>query len=552
MDRHQENLQKLQDEHKEAVKNLEKEFELAQNEDPEVVRRRETVQKELEDKVNEARKEMFVKKSVRDKKAESYHNEMALLASQLENSVPGGPEAKSIALKLKKYEGTQYWAQLLKDVNPPYYTAKEAYDTAHKELEQHMVASKQFDQSAFDQRKEQLEHELQANIEKEIVRSNADQKSSRIAGVLERVKEFEQIDAVKEVPLGVSVDEEGSETPTVELVRADQDLSPEEVEDLRVAHEEAREAMNRSFDKLRPIYGEVFRLHVGMHPESKPTPDKLWGELMSDDEILHFLERKHRYKLQVPASEFAKRFAKYGETDLYRLQGAMPFVVEKYRNDFRGFQNDFEHWQKTKPRKRNRKVKIERGEFKEAFKKYLRAKRMAREEWKKWRNKHQTLSQSESVKRYVTIKKRLHATRSEKPRRFALRMVAPTKEELKSWRERMPQLVYESESGRRKWINAILQDAKHIVRATTPKEYVRNWLVTHRKLVEHGIGFEKAFLFDEYENDKWGLLFSRRNVFEEIFETNLEKKHRSSRSSMKTWKVTEYNIVNGKEMRCVW
>jgi hypothetical protein len=523
LERHQDNLQKIQDEHKEALENLEKEYENSQYENPESKRRKETVLKELEEKANEARKEMLIKLAVRDKKAEQYHQEMTQLASKLENAVPGSEEAKSIALQLRKFEGTKYWAEMLKEVNPPYYKAKEVYEQAKKELEQHKHSTKELDQSDLEQRKQQLERDRLLKVEHETQRFNADEKSSRIYGLLERVKEFEQIDAVKEVPLGVTVDEEGSETPTVELVRTDEDLTPQEIEELKVTHEEAREVLNQSFDKLRPIYGEAFRLHIGMHSQSKPTADKLWGELMSDDEILRFMERKHKNKLKVPSSAYAKRFAKYGDTDLYRLQGAMPFVAEKYRNDFRGFQQDFERWHKNKPRAKNQKVKLERKEFKEAFKKWLRANKKAREEWKSWRIKHRSLPQSDSVKKYVSLKKKYHAGRSDKPKRFMKRKVTPTKEDLKIWRSRMPKLFYDSESGKRKWINSTLQDAKHIVRATTPKEYIRNWLVSHRKLVEHGIALEKAFVFDEQENAKWQSFFARRELFETLYETNLEK-----------------------------
>jgi len=523
LDKHQANLQKLQDQHREAISQLEKEYESSQQEDPEVRRKHDLIQKELEDKLNEARKEMMIKLAMRDKKAEAYHQEMAQLNAKLESAVPGSEEAKSIALKLKKFEGTKYWAEVLKDVNPPYYAAKAAFETAKKELEQLQHSDQKMDQSDLEQRRAQLDRDLQLKIEQETQRYNADEKSTRIPGVLERIREFEQIESVKEIPLGVSVDDEGSETPTIEIVRVEEELTPQEVEELKVAHEEARDAMSRSFEKLRPIYGEVFRLHVGMHPQSKLTKDKLWGELMSDDEILRFLEKKHALKLKVPLKEYAKRFAKYSDADLYRLQGAMPFVTEKYRNDFRGFQQDFGHCQKNKPRSRNRKVKLSPVEFKKRFKEWLRANKKARKEWKSWRIKHRDLSQSDSVKKYVSIKKRLHATRQDKPKRFVIRKTTPSREDFESWHSRMPQLFYDSESGKRKWVNSTLQDAKHIVVATTPKEYVRSWLSTHRKLVEHGVVFEKAVLFDEEENAKWNEFFLRRKLFESIFNTDLEK-----------------------------
>jgi len=355
----------------------------------------------------------------------------------------------------------------------------------------------------FREKRLRVEFDKKNMIDSEIKRFNTDTKSTYISGITERVKEFEQLESIKELPLQLNLEDSEGGSNTVESVtiipnNLSQDEQVSATEQLMIG----KQILKDNLDLLAPVYADTMKLIMGLHQESENTKDNIWGELKTNNEVIKFLERKYR-KYTNPKNLYKVLKSLPNIEDRQKLIGVLPFITERYFKNIDLVIKDYDKWNTEKITEK--KVKIPFKQYKKMVKSFIEKRKKAKVIWNKWK-KGKRVNQTESTKKYNEIKKKLGVYGIKRPKNTVMKKLNAKEKVamLKQWQTREPKLFSTSLSDKQKYVQNVFADSREILRRTVPLKVVRDLLTAHNTLISHGVILEKSLknkMDEEITND---------------------------------------------------
>ena len=505
--KHEENLSKIEDEFQKRKENLEATYYSTNNmsstdrfkakEITDLLQKR---VEEVQNKIKETKTEKIDKIIVIEAEIEAAKENLKQFEGKRNSKNHIDAKKKLALVNSDRYRDSQ-----VAGINEKLRSLKDAEEKAVNDLRMSKQLFEPMTEKTFNERVAELDRIKQQELDAERKRHNKDTSSTYIPGVIERIKEFEQIEAIKEQPLNLYVDDgEGDSKSTLEVTYVPDQMNEEEKMTLLQEHEIGKEVLKDHLQLLIPAYKDIMSMRMGLHKLSKPTVDNLWGELATAKEIVSYLDKKHEALLNNQdkfLSMVGKKFT--SNTDRFLLIKSVPFVTERYFYNPELIKKDFDSWEASKPKAgAKKKVKLKPETYKKLRKKYLDGKKKAKTQWLNWRKSHKQRDQKTSTKVYQMLKKKNKATSEFKPKRFVMvvtKKVEPKK--MDAWKQKKPKIFYDSYSGKEKYVLNAISDSTEILRRTVPLKAVKNLLDTHRRLVEAGVTAEKS-INDEFQNLK--------------------------------------------------
>ncbi len=394
--------------------------------------------------------------------------------------------------EVKKINSNEYIDSQMRTINKDIRDVQIKMEQAAKDYRTAEQFYKPIDEKEYESRKENIERRKQADIANETSRYNKDQSSTFLPGIIQRIREFSQIQSIKDVPLNLTIegDEGASGDQMHDLIIRPDELRQDELVDLLDTHRMAKNYLRSNINTLMPVYRDAFGLYTGLHDKSPLTTDKLWGQLSTYDDIEKFLDKKHKVILENP-DKFSEVMKRATPENRKLLIGVVPYIASRYRNDPDLIVKDYKTWEDNKPKVGNVKEKLDKKKFTKLLNDWKKNKIKAKKEWTIWRKKNPNAKQEASTKKYNQIKSGLKANETNRPKNFVLVKQVP-KEKIENWKTKKPQIFNLSKPEKDRYLKNIIEDSIDIMRRITPIRKVKDLLSAHRKLVENGIELEKA------------------------------------------------------------
>lgn len=501
-DKHEQNLSKIENDFQQRKENLEAVYystNSMSNTDrknaktimDELQRRLDDTQKKIKD-VKQEKLDKIIVLEAEIKSAKDKFDELDKTIKDKKRSKQYNEAKKNLAI----LNSDKYRDESVRDINLKLKNLREVEQSNLNDIRLSKQLFEPMTDKVFNERLNDLERLKQQELDNERKRHNKDTSSTYIPGVIERVKEFEQIEAIKEQPLNLYVnDDEGDSRSNLEVTYTPDELSQEERVTLLEQHEIAKQVLKDHLGLLVPVYKDIMSLRMGLHEKSKPTVDNLWGELATAKEIVSYLEKKHKNILSNEDKFLNLVNNKLkSEADKFLMIKSVPFIGERYFYNPELIKKDFDVWQKSKPVSgKSKKVKLNPKTYNKLQKTYRANIKKAKDQWTKWRKKNKGYSQKTSTKVYEALKKKYKAAPNYKPKRFINvieKKIDPKR--LNAWQQKKPKIFTQSYSTREKFVLNAIQDSTEILRRTVPLKAVKDLLSAHRRLVEAGVTAEKS------------------------------------------------------------
>ncbi len=394
--------------------------------------------------------------------------------------------------EVKKINSNEYIDSQMGTINKDLRDVQTKMEQAAKDYRTAEQFYKPIDEKEYESRKENIERHKQADIANETSRYNKDQSSTFLPGIMQRIREFSQIQSIKDVPLNLTIegDEGTSGDQMHDLIIRPDELRQDELVDLLDTHRMAKNYLRSNINTLMPVYRDAFGLYTGLHDKSPLTADKLWGQLSTYDDIEKFLDKKHKVILENP-DKFSEVMKRTTPENRKLLIGVVPYIASRYRNDPDLIAKDYKSWEESKPKVGNVKEKLDKKKFSKSLKDWNKRKVSAKKEWTTWRKKNPKAKQEASTKKYNQIKSKLKATETDRPKNFVLVKQVP-KEKIENWKTKKPQIFNLSKPEKDRYLKNVIEDSIDIMRRIVQIKKIKDLLSAHRKLVENGIELEKA------------------------------------------------------------
>lgn len=495
-EKHEENLSKIEEEYQKRQEDLEATYYSTNNMGKQDKQRAEQIIGILQKRVDDNQEKIQEQKRKKIDELILLEAEVETLEDKLKTYKTKTSKAyKDTIKKISELKSDRYRDEKVKDINNK---LKDLFDTEKRLLNDLRMSKQIFEpmtEQEFEKRKEQLEFEKKDKIANETHRYNKDTSSSLIPGVIDRIKEFEQIESIKELPLNLQVEsEDDGSRSNLEVTYSPDAISEEEKFDLLQQHDLGKIALRGALDLLVPVYKDIMSLRMGLHKDSPPTVDNLWGELATAKDIEKYLDKKHKVLLANP-DRFVDLISKMkNEADRYLMIRSVPYVNNRYFYNPTALLNDFDKWRSSQPKTgKLKKVKIDMKKYKQLKTKWLNAKKEANKKWKIWRKKNPKAKQEVSTKVYNKLKEQLRASRKYEPKKFIMVKDKKVNPKLvKQWQERKPKIFSESSSAKESFILNGINESTEILRRVVPLYEVKSLLAAHRRLVETGVSINKA------------------------------------------------------------
>lgn len=369
---------------------------------------------------------------------------------------------------------------------------KEDYDLAVK-----LYPTKPMSQSEYDTNIEKLKTDKDFEIRKEQKRFNSDKSSNLIPGILERINEFENIEALKELRLDISIDNESSDESysPLETTFVPQ-LTPDEEYQIREEHNRAKQILVRGInDYLVPNLADTLKLHLGLHKESKRQEGEIWGELKNNKEIADWFKGKANTDEQIGEKIYrtiTKKKSSEAEANAYL--SSVPFLLPQFENRPNLVNMYWKNWLAKEPKaiaSKTVKVKIETSKYKKLYKDFINKRKVSKQQFVKWKKANPKATMKQKKAKYEAIKETNKALWKHVPLKFEMKKVSGSSKLLKSkieaWNKQRPKFTYDSDKGKEVWVGSQLDKARALIRTAMPVENVRNLIDAHRKMVKYGI-----------------------------------------------------------------
>ena len=306
--KHEENINKIEEDFNKRQNKLEEDYLLSKTmpkKDREFGINLISSKKKEVDNIKEIRTNFIIEKNNEQKKIEKQQEELINKIKVLKEKVDLG---------LSKYHKTKFnkvikqSQELLKTISSDAYTNEKLLpynkkitsldkDLSTSEKEYEMVKNfyTPIDQIEYEKRKTQIEVSKKETLNSESHRYNNDTSSLTVPGIKDRIKEFQQIESIKNVPLNLTIEgDDGSGMQMEEKIKRPNELSNQQLSELIETHTVAKNILKDKINMLPLLYRDIFSLYIGLHEKSKMKEDNLWGELATNQDIIKYLDKGNK------------------------------------------------------------------------------------------------------------------------------------------------------------------------------------------------------------------------------------------------------------------
>jgi len=397
---------------------------------------------------------------------------------------------------------------------------KQTFQNSKRDHQMAIDLYSDIDTQEYKKRKTSLKESEKYEIRKEQMRYEMSIGARTIPGIIQRIKEFQEYEAITEIPLNLTFtnfDERSNE----EIVTTENDLTPEQIIEQQDLHQQSKARLLHYINtRLSPIHSDILKLHIGLHEFSTPTEDGLWGELSTNTEIMRYLKNKHKTILKSSGpSKFVNLISSITDPiELGKFITNIPFVKEKYMTNPSYLLFDIKKWLSDKPISGMKKVKKSKSQYLKERNAFIKAGEQSKIDWMKWRKANPGYTKAESTLIYNKLKEKYKYDRNNPPKKFEMKKVTVTKKMIQQWEKEIPNIFIDSDSRRLNYVRNRLVESKDIIRRITPIKVIRNLLSSHRALLESN-AMQKSIDSKENFNDSLAVYIGIRDLLNGVFET---------------------------------